>query len=94
MIRLTADELAYGYVRSQYVGKINITLWAKHGVYHVRAHDHAYSRRLWWDTYHNVEHANDRFETAVKVITAGQNEVDALRSKNNIWNQGFMPAGG
>lgn len=102
MKRLTAYELACGCVRSQYVGKINITLWSEHGVYHVRAHDHGESKRLWWDTYHTALNGNARFETAVKVFTAEQEKRDADRAEYNAWNRGdrisvnkgFEPASG
>ncbi len=69
MTRLSTYELACGCVRSQYVGRIDITLWSKHGVYHVMAHDHSEGKRLWWNTYDNPLSAHRRFETAVKVLT-------------------------
>ncbi len=68
MTRLTAYELACGCVRSQYVGRVNITLWMEHGTYHVRAHDHGNSKRLWWDSYTTVFAAHRRFEHGVKLL--------------------------
>ena len=101
MIRLSEYELACGCVRSQYVGRISITLWCEvEGVYHVRAHDHENKKRLFWDTYSQVILAHRRFETAVRVLTAKQDKRDADRAEYDAWspkdrisiNKGFVPA--
>ena len=70
MKRITLFELACGGVRSQYVGRINITLWQEHGTYHVRAHDHGNSKRLWWDSYNKLGAADLSYEKHVKELTA------------------------
>ncbi len=82
MRRISAYDLACGYVRSTYVGEVNITLWMEHGTYHIRAHDHGNSKRLWWDVCATLTAANKRFEHGVKMLNLLRpEEVSAIFKK-------------
>ncbi len=64
---------ACGLVESAYHGRVNVTLWREHGCYHVRAHDHENSRRLFWDSFRTLGEARRRFrEAGSKLYTIEQ----------------------
>ena len=53
----TAYALACGYVTRKYYGAISVDLWREHGVYHVRAHDHATGKRQFWESFRTLKEA-------------------------------------
>ncbi len=68
--RISAYGLACGYAESAYHGRVNVTLWAEHGVYHVRAHDHGNKRRVFWKSFHRLSDARKHFDHARVLIVA------------------------
>lgn len=59
--RLTAYALACGYIERKHNGSVQTTLWAEHGVYHVRAHDFEAHSRVFWDSFERLGEARERF---------------------------------
>lgn len=67
---ISAYGFACGYVESVYHGRVNVTLWQEHGVYHVRAHDHGNKRRVFWDSFRLLSDARSHFRHARALIVA------------------------
>lgn len=50
---------------------IRVTLWREHGVYHVRAHNHATHTRLVWGSFHALSDARREFRILRRQIRTG-----------------------
>jgi len=68
--RLTPYALACGYIEEKNVigsEETNVTLWHEGGpYYHVRAHDRAEHKRLFWESFEKLTDARRCFDRAVK----------------------------
>lgn len=71
--RLTPYALACGYVEQcESPSAVRLTLWHEGGpCYHVRAHDHANHKRLFWDSFESLSEARKRYDVARREIAAG-----------------------
>lgn len=67
---VSAYGFACGYVESVYHGRVNVTLWQEHGVYHVRAHDHGERRRVFWESFRLLSDARRHFDHGRALIVA------------------------
>lgn len=66
--RLTAYALACGYIEQFEANEKRVTLWAEHGSLHVRAHDFANNKRVFWDCPETLTQARKRFDVAKRAI--------------------------
>jgi hypothetical protein len=64
--RLTAYALACGYLERHEQDGVRTTLWAEHGVYHVRQHDVRTNRRMFWGSFTTITDARRRYDIAIR----------------------------
>jgi hypothetical protein len=69
--RLTSYALNCGYIERHDTDRdsdvnVRTTLWAEHGVFHVRQHEFGGRGRLFWDTFPKISDARNRFYNATK----------------------------
>jgi hypothetical protein len=60
--RLTPYALACGYVEQYNTETTRVTLWSEHGSLHVRVHDFAEGKRIFWDCPDTLTDARKRFD--------------------------------
>lgn len=66
--RLTRYALACGYIeRFEEMGN-SVTLWMEHGCIHVRQHSHIHNKRIFWESFENLNEARKRFDQAKKKL--------------------------
>jgi hypothetical protein len=69
--RLTSYGLSCGFIERERVGDVSITLWREHDCYHVRGHNHATGKRLFWDGYKRLDAARQAYSTSIKTVSMG-----------------------
>ena len=67
---LTAYALACGYVETKSRGEKIARLWAEHGVFHVRTHDHGRGVRLVWEAFHKLGAARACYRAQLPPLAA------------------------
>jgi hypothetical protein len=60
-MRCTAYQLQCGYIDKIERGKLSVTLWREHSVYHVRAHEFDGRGRLAWKVFIRLKEARKAF---------------------------------
>lgn len=65
---ITAYQFACGYVDRVERGKVWVTLWKEHGVYHVRAHEFDGRGRLAWKVFQTLTAARRYHRRMVRMF--------------------------